>query len=354
MRIEDAAYAAVLVLLSGCGDLTSTAPVTEAHYDWYASDGMATCAVRNGEGWCRLFDEPEVLEGIEVREFTLGFGHACALAEDGAILCWGNDPLPLGRSGDPAVPAKIEASVRFTGMSTSLWRNCAVAEDGTVWCWGAEFQFGSGLFGWAVPGLPEWCDPGECLLPTAMPAPVRFTSVGMGLSHACGLTRGGEIWCWGRNATGQLGRGDTVEPDGCEGIECGQSPAPIARATRFDALAVTDLGGCGLARNGTAWCWGVGDGTPAAAGDRSFSSITGGVLACGLGEDRVAHCWRAAGADPDPALVAVTNTRPHRVPGFYFDRLFPSAGLSCGTNDVTGVVCWDGLGADPEVVAGQL
>src|SRR5690606_32094549 len=110
----------------------------------------------------------------------------------------------------------------------------------------------------------------------------------------------------------------------------------------------------GLERNGTAWCWGMGDGTPAAVGGHRFSSITGGVLACGLGDRRVAHCWGAAGADPDPDLVAVSDTPPPRVPGFYFDRLFPSLGLSCGANDVTGVVCWSGLGAEPRVVAGQL
>lgn len=354
MRLKASASAAALALIAGCGDLTSTGPVTEAHYDWYASNGTLTCAARGGEGWCRSLDGTVTLDELEVREFALGEPHACALAKSGAVWCWGQDPAAVGRSGDPAVPAAVEADARFTSVSSSGWRTCAVADDGMVWCWGSEFQLGSGPFGWAVPDLPEWCDANACLRPTPMPAPVGFTAVGLGKGHACGLTRGGEIWCWGRNTAGQLGRGNAAEPDACEGIECGQAPAPIAAPVRFDALAVTELGGCGLGRDGAAWCWGRGDGTPMETGGYRFVSLTGGRVVCGLGGDRVAHCWEAAGAEPDPELATPLDARPHRVPSLYFDRLFPSLGISCGANGVTGVACWSGLDGEPKVVPGQL
>jgi hypothetical protein len=352
MRTHAAASAFAVALLAGCGDLTSTAPVTEAQYDWYASNGSLTCAVRNGEGWCSSIDGTETLDDVEVREFALGSGHACGLATDGTAWCWGSEPALLGRFGDPAVPAAAETDARFTSIHSSEARTCALSGEGTVWCWGYELQFGSGAFGWAVPDLPEWCVSGECLLPAPMPAPAAFATMGLGRGHACGLTRGGAIWCWGLNAAGQLGRGNVTEPGACEGIECGQAPAQIASSRHFDALAVTAYGGCGLAGDGTAWCWGSGDGTPAPVSGYRFATLTGGQRVCGLGDDRVAHCWQAAGADPN--LAHPDAARPHRVAGFYFDRLFPTLGRSCGANGVTGVVCWDGLDGAPEVVAGQL
>src|SRR5688572_2331966 len=32
-----------------------------------------------------------------------------------------------------------------------------------------------------------------------------FVQIDAGGTHACGLTSGGQPWCWGRNAVGQLG-----------------------------------------------------------------------------------------------------------------------------------------------------
>lgn len=351
MRFRSAA-AAVVVLITGCGDLVSTAPVEEAHYEWYASDGSRTCAIRGGEAWCRAWDGTEVLEGIDVREFTFGWSHACALVTDGTAWCWGDRGL-TGRVGDPAAPGPADTDARFTAIRAYEERTCALANpDGVIWCWGFDFS-SAGLFGWPAPGVPELCGSyRECPLPTPMPTAARFTDFGLGQTHACGLTAGGEIWCWGLNANGQLGRGSVSEPAQCAESSCGAPPAPVAASARFRALAVTGLGACGLARDGTAWCWGLGDGTPAPIDGYRFSELVGGTIACGRGADRIAHCWHAAGADSD--LEDASEGRPRRVPGYYFDRLFPSFGLSCGANRVTGVVCWDGPGSRPEVVPGQL
>jgi len=49
--------------------------------------------------------------------------------------------------------------------------------------------------------------------PTASPTPVlgglSFASIDAGSYSSCGVTRSGEIWCWGQNALGDLGDGTT-------------------------------------------------------------------------------------------------------------------------------------------------
>jgi len=77
---------------------------------------------------------------------------------------------------------------------------------------------------------------------------LTFASLTVGFSHhTCGVTTGGAAYCWGTNASGQLGDGTLIMR---------LSPAAVAGGLTFASLAARDEHTCGHAPWRTAFCWG--------------------------------------------------------------------------------------------------
>ena len=66
----------------------------------------------------------------------------------------------------------------------------------------------------------------------------------------CGVDREGKAWCWGHNNFGQLGVGRTDDP----GVFF--PPEEVATDVRFRFVDRGAYASCGLAVDDTAWCWG--------------------------------------------------------------------------------------------------
>ena len=136
----------------------------------------------------------------------------------------------------------------------------------------------------------------------AMPDLVEVTS---GWMHSCGRTDGGEVYCWGNNATGNLGDGTAA------------NVRPLAqRVDGFDAPVTQVSAGadhtCALTQLGKVWCWGGNlagqlGGVPADLGlvrrtpsqvtwfqgeDPTFVQISAGnTHTCALEEGGIPWCW---------------------------------------------------------------
>ena len=136
-----------------------------------------------------------------------------------------------------------------------------------------------------------------------------FSQVVVGTSNTCALDAGGQAWCWGDNAFGQLGDGTKKQR---------LVPAPVSGGIAFTQILLTGrdsvkeigLFSCGLAADGSAYCWGnndlgqLGDGTKT---DRLVPTrVTGGVIfselkagaatVCGISRDARLYCWGPLGA----------------------------------------------------------
>src|SRR5690606_29416051 len=257
---------------------------------------------------------PLAVEGGAVYQaISAGGDHTCALRTDGAAVCWGSNytgQLGNGSATDAPSPTPVAGATAFTSIRAGLWHSCALDGSGAAWCWG-DNSFGQVGNGNMMGGAPRG-------VPTAVRGTARFTvlETSSAGSHTCGLTAGGEAWCWGRNDSGQLGDGTT---------ESRNRPTPVATTLRFDVIAPASHHTCGLTPDGAAWCWGdnssgqLGDNsltsrrTPVAvATELRFESLQGtNNVTCGRTSAGETYCWGSnwtgtlgAGLDDRGAMAA--------------------------------------------------
>ncbi len=118
--------------------------------------------------------------------------------------------------------------------------SCALTAAGDLYCWGRNDsgQVGDG-------SLDDVLSPTAVMLPDAL----RVTCVSAGLQHTCAAgTRGGspededEVWCWGDNSDGQLGSsGGSTQPTPAraEGLD-GLTAIPLVAAGGQHTCVIND------------------------------------------------------------------------------------------------------------------
>ena len=139
---------------------------------------------------------------------SAGATHACALTAAGEAWCWGGNiagQLGNGTTDDATAPVPVATTLRFVSISAGDVHTCAVTGDGAVYCWGDQSRRELG-----TADANDVCVFGKCSTRPVPAAPgLVFRSVsasrGSGGSHTCGVTVTDEAYCWGSNASGQLG-----------------------------------------------------------------------------------------------------------------------------------------------------
>jgi formylglycine-generating enzyme required for sulfatase activity len=199
--------------------------------------------------------------------------HACAVAIDGTIECWGSESYALFNP----VPAGT-----FVAVDVSNSASCALDEAGSILCWG---QDDAAL---AVEGEPPWPWPMDAsymvdvAAVAAAPPGGTFTQLALGYWHACALQTDLTVECWGMNAW------DNASPP----------------AGTFMEVASGAHHSCGLHTDGSIGCWGVTDGVRSGSGAWDWGQVTetpegGGYKAisagyyssCALNAADEIECW---------------------------------------------------------------
>jgi alpha-tubulin suppressor-like RCC1 family protein len=286
-----------------------------------------------------------------------GVEHTCALVGYGAF-CWGrNDNGELGDNTlvSRALPAPVTLNspgAAVAGLALGSSHTCATTSIAELYCWGsnASGQLGIGS------------QDARRMVP-ALVSGHAFVGVTAGSAHTCAGTTpqpdSTYVYCWGANDRGQLGDGTNTQRT---------SPVAVAGMIAFSAATAGRNHTCAVATaTGAAYCWGdntfgqLGDGSTTARnspapveGGRAFIEISaGGDHTCGVTLVLETYCW---GANTHGQLGDGTTTQrttPVLVAdNVGFARIASGGEFSCAMGVNQQLYCW-GRNGDGELGLGS-
>ena len=189
------------------------------------------------------------LEGSSWAQVTTGSIYACGVRDTGAGYCWGKNDFgqlgsQVGLGQVSSVPSALTG--RWKQLSAGIGSHtCGVRSTGSLLCWGANAagQLGNGQSATINSA------------PVTVPLPagnVRWTLVAVGERYTCGIATSvdtgdaGDLFCWGNNENGVLGTG----------LGDVMTPSPVAEAGPWKKVVVYARNSCALKTDNTLWCWG--------------------------------------------------------------------------------------------------
>lgn len=208
---------------------------------------------------------PPLANVTKVFAASSGDNLACAIDAAGSVWCWGNGSsgsLGNGSTNNStfAVPVLTQAGgAQFSGVATmalSTDHACAVKTDRTLWCWGnnASGQIGVGSTQASYLYPVQVSTLMNHVVSVSL---LRYAALSMYENMTCATTDDGGLWCWGSNTDGLLGNGRAT----------GQSLVPVQ--VEADADGGAPFGGaaqvqCYYAQyavvrksaDGSLWSWG--------------------------------------------------------------------------------------------------
>ena len=192
--------------------------------------------------------------GVNLTHISTGYGHTCALGSNGKAYCWGNNndgALGNNSTQHSKVPVAVSqgaipAGVNLTHISTGYGHACTLASDYKVYCWGKNNYGQLGNNSTTSSSTPVAVAPG------AIPAGVNLTQISADYNHTCALGSNGKAYCWGFGNHGQLGNNSTTSSSTPVAV----APGAIPSDTNLTHVSAGGTHTCALGSNGKAYCWG--------------------------------------------------------------------------------------------------
>lgn len=203
----------------------------------------------------------QVTPGMRYRDVSGGDGHTCALDESGGLWCWGrNTQAQLGiGAGAPIqtrVPQRVGAA-SYADVEATQHHTCALRDDGALVCWGEDThgEIGQGL---AVGTGMQFPDPVQVGTRT------DWVALDVHWFSTCVIASDGAAHCAGRGIEGQLGRGSTM-PSG--------DLVPAMHGGAFSRVALGRFHVCAQQADDAAFCWGANSDGQLGTGDNDRRNV---------------------------------------------------------------------------------
>lgn len=293
---------------------------------------------------------------VRWRVVEAGDGFTCGLSREGRAFCWGSrDAGALGDGGSRGTaerPVRVLGDRTYDSLAVGRHHACGLTARGEAWCWGRN---GRGQLGTPTSGS---CtvngDRLDCARQPVRAAPsLTFAGLSGGGAHACGVTDGTRLFCWGSNEAGQLGVGGLG----------GATTTPQRVGVGYVSVAAGGFHTCALDGLNNVLCWGgnahgqLGDGSRLTRTAPSFVTIRAGALTAGFRNTCIlapAHCWGRGTEGQIGNGVLLDGLVPIRVDAeVSFTRIDAGGFHICGVTEEGEALCW-GRGSEGALGTGEL
>jgi alpha-tubulin suppressor-like RCC1 family protein len=319
------------------------------------ADSQHSCGIKsNGTLWCWGYaldgrlgngstspDQPSPIQiGVDAwAHIAVGDSHTCAIKADRTLWCWGDDGNGVLGNGAPTAdqltPLQIGVDT-WALISTGGSHTCGIKTNGTLWCWGGAF-FGKLGNGATSPDQTS---------PVQIGTDTWKTVFASSFTHTCGIKTDGTLWCWGSDASGQIGNGGTT----------GDQLSPVQIGTdKWADVSAGDSHTCAIKDDATLWCWGsagsgrLGNGTttpnvtsPAQIGTDRWIKVDASVThTCGVKTDGTLWCWgnaalgRLGNGTTTPSVLS-----PQQIGTDIWADIITGGAHSCGIKTDGSAWCW--------------
>ena len=189
---------------------------------------------------------------------AVGLGHSCAVRSSGAVVCWGaNDSEQLGIPGPAGsnVPVHTQSTgpdmINAVEVVVGNFHSCLLDNGGNVYCWGSNAVGQLGQVGTGTFDVPQ----------PVSGIPGQAVAIAAGRDHTCVVTIDGGVYCWGDNTLGQLGNetigGNFSTPQQAMGIDSAViTAAPYIAAGEYFTCVKSAFF---TSSSDQVICWGQGD-----------------------------------------------------------------------------------------------
>ncbi|MEM9195002.1 MAG: hypothetical protein AAGF12_37865, partial [Myxococcota bacterium] len=168
---------------------------------YFALGGDTTCTSGFISGASQTICEGELTTTVSGRLFSLSVGGpmACGRTSQGAA-CFGSGFLGDGPRRSSTELVEVENLTSILDVQVAEEHACALLNDGQVLCWGENDR---GQLG----------DPSVMVAETPIPVPMlsSTTSVSVSDTFTCARVEAGRVFCWGSGVLGQLGTGTGMD-----------------------------------------------------------------------------------------------------------------------------------------------
>ncbi len=194
----------------------------------------------------------KVASTIAFTQVSTGGFHTCAITATGAAWCWGSNSVGAlgdGTKNDALVPTAVVGGLSFSSIvAAEDSKTCALTLDGSAYCWGSQ------AYGALGNGVDDRVLAHAISTPVAVSGGGHYTALAGDVFSSCAVTSAGSGACWGFDGDGNLGDGSMTNR---------AVPGPISTTRALSSIAMshyTNSHACALTTGGDIVCWGNGGG----------------------------------------------------------------------------------------------